>query len=188
MAKNNLKRGKGFTLIELIAVLVIMAIIALINRKSLKKIKLKDYEPYIKYYILAIFLMAVSNILINLFTPEIAGNEQIVRSTLKKAPIYMFFSASIFAPFTEEMVFRESLKNIIKNKTVFIIASGLIFGGLHVIGNINNFSDILFIIPYSIPGFVFAYMLVKSDNILVPMGFHFMHNTFLIISQLIKIF
>ena len=100
----------------------------------------------------------------------------------------MVFSAVFFAPFTEEMVFRNSIKNIITNKYVFIITSGLVFGGLHVIGNINTIYDLLYIIPYSTPGIAFAIMLQKTDNIFVPMGIHFMHNAILMTLQIVLLF
>ena len=111
-----------------------------------------------------------------------------IRTTLNKAPLYMFFSSVIFAPFTEEMVFRQSIKNIITNKKTFIITSGLIFGGLHVIGNINTIYDILYIIPYATPGIALAIMLEKTDNIFVPMGIHFLHNGLLMTLQIILMF
>lgn len=172
--------------------ILIMAIIALINNKALDKdlkdikVNYKDYfKNYFKYYWIAIVVMVVSNFVINLISPGIAGNEQGIRDTLKLAPIYMFFSAVIFAPFTEEMVFRKAIRNIIKDDLTFIITSGLIFGGLHVIGNIYSISDILYIIPYSAPGIAFAYILTKTDNIFVPIGIHFLHNGILMVLQLL---
>lgn len=172
--------------------ILIMAIIALINNKLLKD-KFKDFkknwkkyfEKYLKYYILALIVMMISNFIIYSITQTIAGNEQTIENTLQQAPIYMFFSAVITAPFIEEMVFRQSIRNIIKDNLTFIIASGLIFGGLHVIGNINTIYDILYIIPYSAPGIAFAYILSKSDNIFVPMGIHFLHNGLLMTLQII---
>ena len=174
---------------------LIITIIAIINKKKLIE-NLKDikkhfkeyYTKYLKIYAIALIIMMISNIFINQLTNAIPGNEETIRSTLNKAPIYMFFSAVIFAPFTEEMVFRNSIKNIITNKTAFIITSGLIFGGLHVIGNINTIYDLLYIIPYSTPGIAFAYMLEKTDNILVPMGIHFLHNGLLMTLQIILLF
>ncbi len=174
---------------------LIITIIAIINKKKLVE-NLKDikkhfkeyYTKYLKIYAIALIIMMISNIFINQLTNAIPGNEETIRSTLNKAPIYMFFSAVIFAPFTEEMVFRNSIKNIITNKTTFIITSGLIFGGLHVIGNINTIYDLLYIIPYSTPGIAFAYMLEKTDNILVPMGIHFLHNGLLMTLQIILLF
>ena len=174
---------------------LIITIIAVINKQKLKE-NFKDikknyneyYTKYLKLYAFALLIMIISNILINQLTASIPGNEETIRQTLNKAPIYMFFSAVIFAPFTEEMVFRNSIKNIIQNKYAFIITSGLIFGGLHVIGNINTLYDLLYIIPYSTPGIAFAYMLYKTDNIFVPMGIHFLHNGLLMTLQIILMF
>ncbi len=171
---------------------LIITLITVINKKKLKK-DFKDikkhfteyFKKYLKVYILTLIIMMISNALINLLTNSIAGNEETIRETVTKAPVYMFFTAVIFAPFTEEMVFRNSIKNIITNKYAFIITSGLIFGGLHVIGNINTIYDLLYIIPYGAPGIAFAYMLYKTDNIFVPMGIHFLHNGLLITLQII---
>lgn len=174
---------------------LIILLIALINKNKLKKnlIDIKNnykeyYSKYLKFYIYALIIMIISNILINGLTNSIPGNEETIRTTLNKAPLYMCFSAVIFAPFTEEMVFRNSIKRIITNKQTFIIVSGLIFGGLHVIGNINTIYDLLYIIPYSTPGIAFAIMLEKTDNIFVPMGIHFLHNGLLMALQIILMF
>ena len=173
----------------------IIIIIGLINKNKLKKdfLEIKEkyeeyYTKYLKLYILALIIMVISNVFINKLTQAIPGNEETIRATLNKAPLYMFFSAVIFAPFTEEMVFRQSIKNIITNKKTFIITSGLIFGGLHVIGNINTIYDLLYIIPYSTPGIAFAIMLEKTDNIFVPMGIHFLHNGLLMTLQIIMMY
>ena len=61
------------------------------------------------------------------------------------------------------------------------------FGALHVVTSYTNTTDLLFIIPYSIPGCAFAYMLVKSDNICVPISMHMLHNTIMIIFQIIAL-
>lgn len=170
----------------------IMSIIALLNHKKLEKNfkdfkkNWKDYlQKNLQYYILALIIMMVSSLVINSITNGIAGNEQSIRNTLEKAPVYMFFSAVIAAPFIEEMVFRQSIKNIIPDKLAFIITSGLIFGGLHVIGNINTIVDVLYIIPYATPGIAFAYILQKTDNIFIPMTIHFLHNGLLMTLQII---
>ena len=174
---------------------LIMTIMAILNKNQLKnnfqnlKGNLNEYfTSGLKLYALALLIMMVSNIFITQITHAIPGNEETIRQTLNKAPLYMVFSAVFFAPFTEEMVFRNSIKNIITNKYVFIITSGLVFGGLHVIGNINTIFDLLYIIPYSTPGIAFAIMLQKTDNIFVPMGIHFMHNAILMTLQIVLLF
>lgn len=172
--------------------ILIMSIIALINNKLLSE-KIKDFKinfkkylkENIKYYIFSILVMIISNLFINILNNGIASNEESIHNTLKLAPIYMFFSAVIFAPFIEEIIFRLSIRRIIKNDLVFIITSGLVFGGMHVIGDIKSFVDILYIIPYSAPGIAFALMLKKTNNILVPMSIHFTHNLILMTLQCI---
>jgi hypothetical protein len=174
--------------------IMIMSVIALINNKKLKK-DFKDFkknfkeylEKYLPYYVLALIIMMISNVFINKLTNGIAGNEQAIQTTMTKAPIYIFFASVIAAPFIEEMVFRQSIRNIIKDNLAFIITSGLIFGGLHVIGNIKTIYDILYIIPYGTPGIIFAYILTKTDNIFVPMSIHFIHNFLLVTLQIILI-
>ena len=130
--------------------------------------------------------MVVSNIVISLFFKGAnANNENTIRELIGLYPLYMFFSVSIEAPFVEELIFRQSIKNIFHNKWLFIIISGLLFGSMHVFGDFKNITDLLYIIPYSTPGIIFAYMLEDSDNIYVPMSFHFIHNGILISLQFI---
>ncbi|MEG2311348.1 MAG: type II CAAX endopeptidase family protein [Bacilli bacterium] len=176
--------------------LLFIIILFLIYKKKLTK-DFKDYisnfKPYMKkymeYWALAFGLMIISNILIiTIFPNSISANQETINSIFKTAPLYMIFSAVIFAPFVEEIVFRLSFKNIFKNNTLFIILSGLVFGLLHVVGNFNNWIDLIYIIPYSIPGIVFAYTLVKSKNIFIPISLHLFHNGFMMLLQTILMF
>lgn len=145
--------------------------------KDLKKNHKEYFENNFKYYLMAIIIMMFSNLIISFINSgNIAGNEEAVREAFSKAPIYMYISAVFLAPLLEELVFRQGIRNIFSNDKLFIIMSGLVFGGLHVIGNVNSMIDLLYLIPYCVPGFAFAYMLYKTDNIFVPMGFHFLHN------------
>lgn len=172
--------------------ILMMALIMLIYNKRLskdfndmKKNNIKYFNKYIKYWFMGLFIMMVSNLFIMLINNNIASNEQAIRETFSISPLYIFFSAVIYAPIVEELIFRQSIKNIFKNKWLFIIISGLFFGSMHVLGDVQNITDLLYIIPYSTPGIVFAYMLEDSDNIYVPMSFHFIHNGILISLQFI---
>ena len=154
--------------------------------KDMKKNSIKYFNKYIKYWLIGLFIMMVSNLFINLIvTNNIPSNEQAIRETFNISPLYIFFSAVIYAPIVEELIFRQSIKNIFHNKWLFIIISGLLFGSMHVFGDFKNITDLLYIIPYSTPGIIFAYMLEDSDNICVPMSFHFIHNGILISLQFI---
>lgn len=146
------------------------------------------YNEYKKYWPIMIVLMTLSSIFISFFTTELAQNEETIRETLTKSIpyfIYTFVSCSIIAPITEELIFRKSIKNIIPNKYLYIMISGLFFGSMHVIGQTNSIIDYLHILSYSMPGFVLAYTYDKSDNIFVPISIHAFHNTILLFIQIL---
>lgn len=174
---------------ELVFILLLIFIYRKRFAKDLKDFltNIKNYlKTYIDYWALAFGLMTISNfIIVTLFPNSVATNQENVNAIMTVAPLYMFISAVFFAPFVEETIFRLSIRNIFKNDKLFIVVSGLIFGGLHVIGSYQNLIDLIYIIPYSIPGFVFAYTLVKSKNIFVPMSLHLFHNSFTMIMQII---
>lgn len=154
--------------------------------KDITKNHMNYFSKYIKYWFLALIIMFASNLVITFISKGgIAGNEETIRTMFSKTPVYIFISSVFFAPILEELVFRQGLRNIFSNNIVFIIISGLIFGGLHVVGNINAWYDILYLIPYCTPGFIFAYILTKTDNIFVPMGIHFLHNGIIMSLQIL---
>lgn len=176
--------------------IIFMAIIAFIFKDKLKKdfndIK-KNHKKYysncFKYWLIGIMIMMASNLIITFITNGgVANNEQAIRDMMSISPIYIFFSAVLFAPLVEELVFRQAFRYIFSSKILFIIMSAFVFGSLHVFSSMESFLDLLYIIPYGAPGAVFAYMLVKTDNIFVPMGFHFMHNGILVALQILLLF
>ena len=178
-------------LITFLIELSYIILLIILYRKELIK-DLKDFrENYKKYisnyiiiYLLGIILMSVTNIILSKITnQDLSSNEIIVRDYIQKFPLYMIFSSVIYAPFVEEIIFRKSIKNIIKNKYIFIILSGLIFGLLHI--SKLNINEILYSIPYIIMGIDFAYIYYKTDNIFTTMTFHLCHNLVLLIFQLI---
>lgn len=131
-------------------------------------------------------IMTGSSIIISaLFKSGIANNEELVRKQIQVAPLYMLFTCSVVAPIFEEMVFRRSFRGLIKNNLLFIILSGTCFGLLHIIGSYKNPVDLLYIIPYGSMGCCFAYLLVKTKNITIPIIVHMIHNTILVLIQII---
>ncbi len=169
-----------------------MLFIFLIYKKELSKdindfkVNYKEYlSKNIGLYLTGVLLMALSNILLQFITHlEISGNEESVRSLISRIPLFMAFSSIIYAPFVEEIIFRKIVKNIINNKYIFIIISGVIFGVLHIT-NYMDINEILMGIPYIIMGIDFAYIYHKTNNIFTTMTFHLCHNLILFLLQLI---
>lgn len=184
--------NKQITLLRVFASAVYMTIIIIIYRKSLKK-ELLEFkqkpmtfiERNFKYYLIGLAIMMFSNIFISIMINTVAQNEQMVQSELRKAPLYMLYSACIFAPFVEEVLFRKTLREIFPTNIVFVIMSGLLFGYIHTLANFTSPTELLYIIPYGTVGGMFALMYAREKNIFVPIAFHMFHNTVLIILSLL---
>lgn len=143
------------------------------------------FNTYAKYWFLNLGLMMISNIIISsLININSSTNQQYIVSLLDKYPIYTFITTILIAPVLEELVFRLTFRKIFKTDILFIFISGLIFGVLHF-SVATSVQELLYIIPYSIPGWIFAYTLKKSNNIFVPISLHMFHNTIMTILQFI---
>lgn len=177
----------GLTDLVYILVLIIMFRKEIMKGiKDLKSNLLSRMNIAVKCWLIGCLIMFTSSFIISLIVKkDVSTNEELVRESIKLAPLYMLFTCSFVAPIFEEMVFRNALNELIKKKWLFIFLSGLIFGGLHVLGSYSNVLDLLYIIPYGAMGSAFAYLLVKTKNITLPILIHMIHNTILVIVQLI---
>lgn len=182
---NNFSYNKKVLLL-FISNFLFMIYLLIIYRLELKD-DLKDYKKnfkdyinkYFIYYVMGVALMAGSNLILQKITGlELSGNESTLRELIKSIPIYMGFSTVLYAPFVEEIIFRKSIRNVTKNKKVFVLLSGFIFGILHIT-SFSNVKEIIMGIPYIIMGIDFAVIYVKSNNIFTTMIFHLFHNLIL---------
>ncbi|MBR3146421.1 MAG: CPBP family intramembrane metalloprotease [Bacilli bacterium] len=173
--------------------LVLFLIFFFIYRKDLKKdFKMfwKNKEEYmdvgIRCWILGLIIMFAVNYILNIILKAGgANNEKVVQTMIKSFPLLMIIDAGILAPFNEEIVFRKTLKDIFKNKWIFITLSFLLFGGAHVINSSKTLIDYLFIIPYGALGASFAYAYYKTNNIFTSTTLHIIHNTILILISIL---
>lgn len=194
--------GKNFTSFSLISKTIISFIADLIILGfllySYKDTLLKDLKSFFnknifnnleiafKYWLVGFIIMIFSNLIITFITNGgIAANEESVRELIDLVPLYMIFNVSIYAPFTEELIFRKSIRDFISNKWIYILVSGFIFGGLHVVSSITSVVDLLYLIPYCSLGFAFAALYRKTDNIFSSISMHMLHNTMAIVLYLI---
>lgn len=170
-----------FSNICLLIILVIIYRRELIKEfKLFKKNLLENLDTGIKYWLIGLLVMMISNIIITyILGLNQAQNEQAVQKMINKMPIMMLITAGFIAPITEEITFRKTFKNAFLNKYLFIILSGLVFGSMHVITSYSNPLELLYIIPYGSLGMAFATMYYKTDTIYTSISMHMLHNTIL---------
>lgn len=139
---------------------------------------LKNIGIALTYWLIGVSIMIFSNFIIYYITHGgMAANEESVRELINKAPIYMLFDVAIYAPITEELIFRRSFKDFIEQKYVYIFVSGLVFGGLHIISSLENITGLLYLIPYGTLGICFAALYKRTDNIFSTISMHALHNS-----------
>lgn len=170
-----------FSNICLLIILIIIYRRELIKEfKLFKKNLLENLDTGIKYWLIGLLVMMISNIIITyILGLNQAQNEQAVQKMINKMPIMMLITAGFIAPITEEITFRKTFKNTFLNKYLFIILSGLVFGSMHVITSYSNPLELLYIIPYGSLGMAFAAMYYKTDTIYTSISIHMLHNTIL---------
>lgn len=172
----NLYMGLAFGL-----VIILIYYKDLVNelKKFIQNIK-KNFDTGLKCWFLGLIIMYISNIILLLvFRSGGANNENAVQEMIKLCPIAMGFYTCLVAPFVEEIVFRKTLKDFIKNKWLFVIASFLFFGGAHVISMASNIVDLLYLVPYGALGATFALAYYKTDTVYTSITFHIIHNSLL---------
>lgn len=170
------------------------AILLVILYREVLKTDFKDFKNNFKKYSrisikcwgLGFLAMMVSNFVINISSPvKMAANEQGVREIINAVPIVSLFSICLMAPIAEELTFRKSFNDCLTSKWLFILVSGITFGFLHVIGSFGSLYELLYIIPYSALGIAFAFAYYKTDNIYSSIFVHCMHNTVLVLLNII---
>ena len=180
-----------YILLSLIKYIFFMLLLILIYRKYLKE-KWKDFRINFKKYakisvkdwFTGFIIMIIANVIISNYITGLGENEAAVQTIIVKLPLMAFFMTTLFAPFNEEMIFRKSLQDVIKNKYLYMILSGFIFGLVHVIGS-NNPYEYLLIISYGALGFMFAHTINKTDNIFCTIMMHMFHNGVLTILAMV---
>lgn len=174
---------------ELILTVIYFAIYrkTLVNDfKEFKKDINGNLEFAFRYWAAGFAIMVVSNLFITVILGKtIAGNEETVRNYIKTAPILMAISTVLFAPINEELTFRKSIRDAINNKWAYVLLSGIIFGGLHVISYVSSPLDLVYLIPYCSLGISFALLYYRTNNIFSSISMHMMHNLLSIIIYLL---
>lgn len=187
---------KNQLITSLVSNLTLLIVLSFIYHKDIiKDFKIffnKNFFQYLKtslkYWGIGLSLMLVSNFFISLVTNgKLAENEEAIRSLIKVSPFLMGIDIIILAPLIEELVFRKSPRNIVENKYIYSIISGLIFGGLHVVTSLESAVDLLYFIPYCSLGITFGLLYCKTNNIFSTITIHAFHNALAFILYIIAL-
>jgi hypothetical protein len=180
--------NKGLYYPSLIICNIVVIIIAILCFKEKLKEDLLDIKEnkkfYVKFIIKNQFIMYGLYILAAVISVLILNDDtsSLNQQALLKLPMYvLIFSATIYASIVEELVYRGTIRRFIKNNIIFIIVSGGVFGLLHTLGEPTLFEALVRGLPYVTVGCYFAYLYVKTENVITSIISHFIHNSFALI-------
>lgn len=175
-----------------IYVFTFLILILVVHKDIVNQFKefLKEPKKYLNkgfsYWAYGMIVMIISNLIVSSLIGNIAVNEQVTRETLISSPIYAIPTIIFFGPFLEELVFRFGLRKSFNKKYTFAFFSAGVFGILHVLTAIDEWtlanllshlSEFLFIVPYGSLGFFFAKAYYETDNIFSSIIPHMLHNS-----------
>ncbi len=175
-----------------IYVFIFLIILAITHKEVFKQFKEFIHNPKqilnkgFSYWGYGIIIMILSNLIVTSLVGNIAVNEQTTRQTILSSPLYAIPATIFFGPFLEEIIFRFSLRKAFTKETIYALSSAFIFGGLHVLTAIDEFTlaniiahlhEFLFIIPYGSLGYFFAKAYYETNNIFSSVIPHMLHNT-----------
>lgn len=168
---------------------VIMGIGLLIFKVNLKRdvpLFFKNFKKYISYILPKLGIGYLIYFSISLLVSLYYGtNSNVNQQIIFSLPIYFVIPlAVLFAPITEELVFRGCFRRVFKNNIAYIVISSIVFGLLHSIYETSLLSVLIIGLPYMFLGGFFAYLYTKTNNISVNILCHMFHNTLAILVSL----
>lgn len=169
------------SLLQSISVILVVIIIwKAFEKKPLKSIGLNNlkhgYKDLIKGVVFGAISIGVVFVILLLF-----GDIKLENGLLEPNITTSLLTGLIlftFVGFNEELFARGYCMSVLKqtnNKWVMIIVSSIIFSLLH---GLNPNVSAIGLINIFLVGALFAYMFIKSENIWMPIGYHFAWNYF----------
>ncbi len=185
---------KGNMLVVLITLFISIYLVRDMIRPSFHhfKLRLKENSKIIlNHYVLLMLLnMIFGIIIVSLFGDVQAGNQALIEEGFNQYPVLIAFTAVIFAPIVEEIVFRGVLYQSLRSEKHYLLPtliSALSFGIVHTLPmyfQTGNVAELAFLLVYSGMGFALVRSYEKSGNIWASISVHFLNNLIATISIL----
>lgn len=136
----------------------------------------KVFINCIKIFVIGLFLYVLLNTLLDVFNVPIFNNQNSMIEMFKNVPVLFVLNTLFYYPVIEELVFKMSLKEIIKNKWSFIIITGLLNAFFQIFFSMNNVSDLLYLLPLTFLISSLSYVYHKTDNVIYPIVLRMCYN------------
>lgn len=145
--------------------------------KIFKNNKIKLLAKGFLFFFVGLALYFISSYIIYLYKPNsIDNNYNTLISNFSKVPLLLFFSTVFYYPVIEELIFKTIFKDIIKNKYIFILTTGLLYALFQTILTANSSINLLFLIPSALFSMSFSYSYFNTKTVCVPIIYRMLYN------------
>ncbi len=143
------------------------------NRGKLGRNIIKEIKKIFKEILKFIPILVISTCIESFIIVGQPTNQTSIEELFYVAPILNSVDLIIIGPIIEEFIFRFLPYRFIKNKTLYIIFSTIVFAAMHVL---NDPSLFYYIWNYMIEPLYWGYRYHKTKDILVPISMHSFTN------------
>ena len=154
-----------------------------IQKKREKKIK--DLKLISKEFIMFLPIWGITWLISYFLCQGQSANQTYLEEIFFEAPLYYSIQFIIVGPLLEEFVFRFLPYRFIKNKTLYVIISSIIFAALHVVNDPNGLYYFWF---YLMRPFYYGYRYHKTQDLRVPFCMHSFNNLIATIPMILSCF
>ncbi len=175
---------------QMISTLITLILSIYLVRDTLKrsfryfKTRIGDNSKVIIRGLLTMYgLNIVLSLIIYMISGEsTTGNQELIESGFSVYPVLYAFTAVIFAPIVEELIFRGVLYQELRSKNSYklpIIISSLSFGLIHTLPiylSGGNSVEMLFLLIYTAMGFILTMVYEKTGSIYSSITLHLLNN------------
>ncbi len=144
--------------------------------KDLKKNFRTKYIKGIKIFAIGLILYFIGNAVCYAISGVTQDNTDSMLLVFKQIPLLFLTSTLFYYPVVEELVFKKTFKDIINNKWLFVIITGLINATFQVALSSSSMIGYIYIIPTTILLSSLSLIYYETDNLLVPMSFRMIYN------------
>lgn len=165
-------------LISFIADILFLVFILLIYKDKIKKdgdlyYKTKPFKRRLLKVLYWVVIIVAANILGSLLSILLIGTSSSENNVavLGLPYIYKIFKTLIFSSIAEELVVKQSIRDVIDNNILFIIVSTLIYSSMNIMyTNLEGVALLANMIPYALFAIVTGVLYIKNkDNIYMVM-------------------
>lgn len=176
------KASEYLTIFLYVTHIVLFVIVYLTFREDLK-VKIKEFstnfKKNLKYIVLGLISIFISNMIIGLFIQQ-SGTNQETLSTMQQGSVGLmivcfYLITVIIGPINEEIIFRRIL--IGDGKKYLSVIGSLIFSSITFsLIHIHSIKEITLIIPYMCTGVILGFVYIKNNNIITSISLHILNN------------